>query len=316
MPRVSVKKPAPAKRSADACLFCNSEEDEEEAYGKLLKKQDLSVHYFCMLFSSGLWQRGKRDRDGILGFMPADIMREHKRGNRLTCQYCRKKGATIGCVISNCRKTFHFRCGREAGGMSQFFQQFRSYCPDHRPCQNTPTSDRLAFYGTAKSTCSICMLSVEARASNDTLRSPCCRKSWFHRNCIQKYAMSAGAYFFKCPLCNNKELFEAEMLEFGIYIPEQDAAWEQDPSAYHELLERYNRCDASLCRCPQGPDHDGPPGSRWEIVLCDCCGSSGSHIECRGLTKAGKEHLCQECVEITAIGEYTVLLSVSFCAVF
>lgn len=63
----------------------------------------------------------------------------------------------------------------------------RSYCPDHRPRQATPSnaSDRLAFYGTAKSICCICMFAVEARASNDTLRSPCCKNSWFHRDCMQ-----------------------------------------------------------------------------------------------------------------------------------
>ncbi|XP_076464339.1 uncharacterized protein LOC143296346 [Babylonia areolata] len=304
MPRTkNSKKKAHVARSVDACLFCNSDENNEEAYGKLLKKSGITIHYFCMLFSSGLWQRGKRERDGILGFMPDDIYREQKRGNRLTCQYCRKKGATIGCVITNCRKTFHFRCGREAGGLMQFFQEFRSYCPDHRPCQETPTSDRLAFYGTAKSTCSICMLSVEARASNDTLRSPCCRKAWFHRNCIQRYASSAGAYFFKCPLCNNKDLFEAEMLEFGIYLPEQDAAWEQEPSAFQELLERYGQCDTDDCRCPSGRNHDGAPGSRWEIILCDWCGSSGTHNGCNGFTRVGKDSVCKECSEISAIIE-------------
>lgn len=32
--------------------------------------------------------------------------------------------------------------------------------------------------------------------------------------------MSAG-YFFKCPLCNDKKLFQKAMLEFGIFIPSQ-----------------------------------------------------------------------------------------------
>ena len=39
------------------------------------------------LFSSGLWQRGKRDQDGILGFLPADIRREQKRGLRLVSTF-------------------------------------------------------------------------------------------------------------------------------------------------------------------------------------------------------------------------------------
>lgn len=267
----------------------------------MLRKSGITIHYFCMLFSSGLFQRGKKESDGILGFLPADVKREQKRGSRLTCQYCKRKGATIGCVVSNCRKTFHFRCGRKAGGLNQFFDEFRSYCPDHRPHQGTHSSvsDRLAFYGTAKSTCSICMSAVEARASNETLRSPCCRNAWFHRDCMQHYATSAGLYFFKCPLCNNKDIFQAEMLQFGIYIPDQDASWEQEPNAFHELLQRYDRCDAQPCICPKGRQHDGPAGSRWELLLCGTCGSSGSHDSCGALRKVQKEFVCNSCLEIS-----------------
>ena len=38
---------------------------------------------------------------------------------------------------------------------------------------------------------------------------------------FQNYAKSAGLYFFKCPLCNNKDEFQTEMLTYGIYIPDQ-----------------------------------------------------------------------------------------------
>ena len=48
-------------------------------------------------------------------------------------------------------------------------------------------------------------------------------------------AHSAG-YFFKCPMCNNKETFEAEMKLFGVYIPEQDASWERE-GAIHILRQ-------------------------------------------------------------------------------
>lgn len=35
-------------------------------------------------------------------------------------------------------------------------------------------------------------------------------------------AINAG-YFFKCPNCNNKDVFRKEMLECGVYIPDQYA---------------------------------------------------------------------------------------------
>ena len=37
---------------------------------------------------------------------------------------------------------------------------------------------------------------------------------------FQKLALSAG-YFFKCPLCNDKNKFVEEMQANGIYVPER-----------------------------------------------------------------------------------------------
>ena len=69
----------------------------------------------------------------------------------------------------------------------------------------------------------------------------------FHLTCIQKLAVNSG-YFFKCPMCNNKDEFEAEMKKFGIYIPEQDAAWEREGNIYDGIYERHGTCDAENCK--------------------------------------------------------------------
>ncbi|XP_060082874.1 uncharacterized protein DDB_G0284459-like [Ylistrum balloti] len=278
----------------NACAFCNLSEDNEETFGKMIKKCNLTVHYFCMLFSSGLSQGGKSEKEGIFGFMPEDIMKEVRRGARLRCTYCKQKGATIGCVVGACRRVFHFGCGKTSGTMHQYYDSFRSFCEDHRPRQMVSVSDRLAFYGTANTTCAICMTSVETRASNETLRAPCCHNSWFHRSCISKHAMTAGLYFFKCPLCNNKEIFQEEMLKFGIYLPDQDAAWETEPDAFRDLLERYLHCDAKHCHCPKGRDYN-QDGQKWEIIVCSWCGSQGSHVGCHSLSKVGRDNVCQDC---------------------
>jgi hypothetical protein len=110
---------------------------------------------------------------------------------------------------------------------------------------------------------------------------------------VQKLAMSAG-YFFKCPLCNNKSTFQKAMLDFGIYIPEQDASWELVPNAFQELLHRHNRCDAKQCLCPKGRVHE-MAGTRWELVLCKYCGSQGIHIGCGPLKWLNPEWVCDEC---------------------
>jgi len=40
----------------------------------------------------------------------------------------------------------------------------------------------------------------------------------------QRQATFSGSHHFKCPLCNNTDQFQAEMLQFGIYIPDQSVA--------------------------------------------------------------------------------------------
>lgn len=41
------------------------------------------TEHFFQLFASGLSQRGDSDEDGISGFLPADVLKELKRGLRL-----------------------------------------------------------------------------------------------------------------------------------------------------------------------------------------------------------------------------------------
>lgn len=106
-----------------------------------------------------------------------------------------------------------------------------------------------------QTTCTICQEDVLiAKPCYDILWAPCCTKqTWFHRDCLQKLALSAGHYF-KCPLCSDDELFVNEMKDMGIYVPNQDASWEQN--AFQELLYKHNQCDYTTCVCPEGRIHD------------------------------------------------------------
>ena len=100
--------------------------------------------------------------------------------------------------------------------------------------------------------------------------TPCCN-GWFHRNCIEKTAENAGAHFFKCPLCNNKDDFTEEMEQFGIHIPDRDANWET-ARMFDDQLQRHDTCDADACTCPGGRKFD-EEDTPWEIMLCVCCGA-------------------------------------------
>nr|XP_014352071.1 PREDICTED: G2/M phase-specific E3 ubiquitin-protein ligase [Latimeria chalumnae] len=261
------------------CAFCQLNDECPEKYGekKTYEAEKLTLHYYCLLMSSGIWQRGEED-EGIYGFLLEDIRKELKRARKLVCKVCRKKGASIGCSGKRCKKSYHFPCGVQKECIFQFTGEFRSYCWDHRPIQKHFTEGRPS----EPSLCTICFEYVEPIASYNIIKSPCCKNSWFHRDCLQHQALSAGMFFFRCTICNNKEKFQQEMLRLGIYIPERDASWELEEDAYQELFQRYQHCDVTRCHCKMGREYNRP-NSKWEIRRCDCCGSRGTHLACSSL---------------------------------
>jgi len=70
-----------------------------------------------------------------------------------------------------------------------------------------------------------------------------------------KMAQAAGSHFFKCPYCNDKDIFSEHMKLSGVYVPERDAAWELEPNAFSYLNQMHNRCNAIRCLCPKGREY-------------------------------------------------------------
>ncbi|KAL6255966.1 hypothetical protein P5V15_013203 [Pogonomyrmex californicus] len=281
---------------AKVCSFCNLSDDNELEYGKIYEHNGVVTHYYCLLLSSNMEQKGKDD-EGILGFLTEDIQKELRRGKRLVCSYCKKIGATLGCCNVRCKRIFHFPCGLKAGSLHQFFGEFRSYCINHRPKQKIDDKILKQICSVDNVLCYICYDKVNTDDFIKTLWAPCCKKdAWFHRNCVQQLASSAG-YFFKCPLCNNKKDFQKAMLEYGIFVPSQDASWELVPNAFEELLYRHNQCDAVKCLCPKGRKYTSN-NAKWELSLCRTCGSQGVHMACGQLKWANPVWECDECTSI------------------
>ncbi|XP_017877357.1 uncharacterized protein LOC108623397 isoform X2 [Ceratina calcarata] len=279
-----------------ACCFCGLTEDNELDYGKFHENGDITTHYYCLLLSSNMHQRGN-DNDGILGFLVADIRMELRRGKRLACTYCKKFGATLGCCNLKCKRVFHYPCGLRAGSLNQFFGEFRTFCSRHRLKQKIDKQVLQELINNNKANCCICYEHVDPYDKIDTLWAPCCKKNaWFHRKCVQQLALSAG-YFFKCPLCNDKKLFQQAMLNCGIFIPSQDASWELVPNAFEELLYRHDQCDAPTCICPKGRKHTSL-NAKWELALCRTCGSQGVHMACAQLKWGNPVWECDECKSI------------------
>ncbi|XP_073683462.1 G2/M phase-specific E3 ubiquitin-protein ligase [Garra rufa] len=271
------------------CSLCKRSDNIPEKYGEkiTLQEHNLTVHYFCLLMSSGICQRGEEDED-VHGFLVDDIKKEIRRSSRLRCTSCKKVGASVGCSIKSCRQMIHMPCGLEQGFIFQFTDLFPSFCKKHAPSQSCVSSHSLPL------SCSVCLESIEPVLSYNVLKCPACHGSWFHRNCVQHYAHSAAMFFFKCTLCNNKDQFQQEMLRMGIYIPERDAAWELEENAYEDLLQVYEHCDAVKCRSNKGRNYSSQSGN-FEIVRCKMCGSRGTHRRCSNLRIYESDWSCADC---------------------
>ncbi|XP_045143889.1 G2/M phase-specific E3 ubiquitin-protein ligase isoform X1 [Echinops telfairi] len=282
-----------------ACVFCRKNDDCPNEYGekKTNEKWNLTVHYYCLLMSSGIWQRGKEE-EGVYGFLIEDIRKEVNRASKLKCSVCKKNGASIGCVAPRCKRSYHFPCGLQRECIFQFTGNFKSFCWHHRPVQVIPPNNYRDSLP-----CTICLEYIEPVPTYSILRSPCCKNAWFHRDCLQVQAINAGVFFFRCTICNNSDIFQEEMLRMGIHIPEKDASWELEENAYQELLQHYERCDVRRCRCKEGREYNAPD-SKWEIKRCQCCGSSGTHLACSSLRSWEQNWECLECRGILYNSEF------------
>lgn len=99
------------------CGFCHTGDETRDICGILHKAevdgQIIVAHIKCMQYSSDLSQY-KIEEFG--GFDKKEVLNEIRRGKRLPCYLCKKDksnnkyGATSGCPLSSCRKTFHYYC--------------------------------------------------------------------------------------------------------------------------------------------------------------------------------------------------------------
>lgn len=263
----------------DICRICNQAGGLER--DQLMQTDDIHAHFFCLLFSSGLGQKGK-ENEGIKGFLAADIRKELKRGARLKCVHCRKKGATVGCAEQKCKKSYHLPCGSRQDSLQQYFDQFKSYCREHRPAQKVVRTGNKR--GDKKENiCVICQQKLLRKTNMKTLWGPCCEE-FFHRECIQELACSQGSYHFRCPTCNDTERFTMAMKMMGIYVPERDASWENGQHFAEVDEVTLKICHAKICFCPheEGRTYH-KEDDLWEVLLCKTCGSKGIHAKCGGL---------------------------------
>ncbi|NWU89604.1 PHF11 protein, partial [Upupa epops] len=98
-----------AKMVRRTCAFCSEEEAGSVMY--VSKERNIAAHQDCLLFSSGFVESEEYNPHNLdIRFDVASVLKEVKRGKRLVCNFCRKKGATVGCEERACRRSYHYFC--------------------------------------------------------------------------------------------------------------------------------------------------------------------------------------------------------------
>eukprot|EP00111_Clytia_hemisphaerica_P018599 TCONS_00054997-protein len=283
------------------CCFCHQGLNEECGLFFNDVEAKIAAHQFCLFFSSGLPQLGE-DTEGFDGFLYKDIIKEAQRANKILCKFCQQPGASVGCSLKTCRTSYHYLCGWKQGLQFVFHDCFDSFCKAHCSKQDlSALKDK-----TQEHLCPLCLEDV-TRHVNKIIKTPCCKNMFVHRECVQTQANNAG-YFFRCPTCNNQELFQKEMSTFGVYIPQRDAAWEKN-NAFGDLLESYDKCDSAECRCPFGKSHIEDEGD-WDLLRCYHCGQSGVHRACLGADVTPEyEFVCRDCNDVVGVNKINSVVS-------
>ncbi|XP_062258009.1 PHD finger protein 11-like [Platichthys flesus] len=125
-----------------SCVLCNRSE-ETTTTGALSIKEEVAAHQNCLLFSSGIYCRDSPQFDDLFGFSVEDVLKEVTRGRKLRCHKCKKKGATAGCEVKSCKRSYHYPCAVQEGAKDiedQVKGSYGLYCFQHQQPQNTQSN--------------------------------------------------------------------------------------------------------------------------------------------------------------------------------
>ncbi|CAJ1058325.1 PHD finger protein 6 [Xyrichtys novacula] len=125
------------------CAFCRTNWDKECGQLLVSDSQKVAAHHKCMLFSSAL-VTSPSDSENIGGFSIEDVKKEIKRGNKLMCSSCHRPGATIGCDVKTCRRTYHYYCAvKDKAQIKENPSQgiYLVYCRKHRDASHDGLQD-------------------------------------------------------------------------------------------------------------------------------------------------------------------------------
>ncbi|XP_012578720.1 PREDICTED: PHD finger protein 11 isoform X2 [Condylura cristata] len=99
------------KMEKRTCALCPKDLEYSVLY--FAQSENIAAHENCLLYSSALVEcEDHESHNGDRSFDVESVKKEIYRGRKLTCKFCHKKGATVGCDIKACSKNYHFFCAK------------------------------------------------------------------------------------------------------------------------------------------------------------------------------------------------------------
>ncbi|XP_032773099.1 LOW QUALITY PROTEIN: PHD finger protein 11-like [Rattus rattus] len=132
---------SPEKMEKRTCALCPEGHEWSVIY--FAPSANIAAHENCLLYSSGLVECDPHDpRNPARSFAVKSVKKEIWRGRRLKCSLCNKGGATVGCDLSSCRKSYHYVCAKKDHAIPQVDEHhgtYKIFCPEHPPQQEETT---------------------------------------------------------------------------------------------------------------------------------------------------------------------------------
>ncbi|XP_031216686.1 PHD finger protein 11-like isoform X2 [Mastomys coucha] len=127
------------KMEKRTCALCPEGYEWSQIY--FAPSANIAAHENCLLYSSGLVECEAHDPPNTArNFDVKSVKKEIWRGRRLKCSLCNKGGATVGCDLSHCKKSYHYVCAKKDQAIPQVdgdHGTYKVFCPEHPPQQET-----------------------------------------------------------------------------------------------------------------------------------------------------------------------------------
>lgn len=125
------------------CALCPKDLECSVMY--FARSENIAAHENCLLYSSALVECEDHDsHNADRNFDVKSVKKEIKRGSKLRCKFCGKKGATVGCEVQACLKNYHFFCAKNDNAVLQTDGSqgiYKLFCQVHAPLINTQNAD-------------------------------------------------------------------------------------------------------------------------------------------------------------------------------